>query len=357
MNLLLIAQTLTEICERSLLVPERSLNCTIIVNPAAGGYKIANRWKAHSATLEEYRDKAQKNPKRPMHKFANMLITEGKGSAAKITKLVIEKAEKNPEPFYLIISAGGDGTHCEVMLNLYNAPVNVRSNLAVLRLPMGTGNDGADNSSLAAALELLLNPVKIELASAVQLKPAAAGPAHKNGPFLAFNIMSIGLDAYVTHMTNKMKRKKAGDSYQLWVDLAALFYECHYKVDFFDIVARDQQDAVVQAFREKFLLIAMGVTGNRSYGSQQKILPDFRNICAIKKMPLLRKLAIKKQVAKGTHTNSREPEFLSASKLEINSKRKILAQMDGETFLLRPEDFPITMELTPPSIPVLKNNT
>ena len=354
MNLLLIAQTLTEICERSLIVPGRALNCTIIVNPAAGGYKIANRWKSHAATLEEYRDKAQKNPRRPMHKFANMLITEGRGSAAKITKLVVEKAEKNPDPFYLIISAGGDGTHCEVMLNLYNAPVMVRANLAVLRLPMGTGNDGADCASLAEALELLINPVKIQLTSAVQLKPATTGDAHKHGPFLAFNIMSIGLDAYVTHMTNKMKRKKAGDSYHIWVDIAALFYELAYKIDDMKVVAKNEQNAVIQEFNEKFLLIAMGVTGNRSYGSQQKILPDFRNVCAIRKMPLHRKLAIKEQVTKGIHTNSKEPVFLSAHKLEINSKRKILAQMDGETFFLKPEDFPITMELTPASIPVLK---
>jgi len=354
MNLLLIAQTLTEICERSLIVPGQALNCTIIVNPAAGGYKIANRWKSHAATLEEYRDKAQKNPKRPMHKFANMLITEGKGSAAKITKLVVEKAEKNPDPFYLIISAGGDGTHCEVMLNLYNAPVAVRSNLAVLRLPMGTGNDGADSSSLAEALELLINPVKIELASAVQLKTAPDGPASKLGPFLAFNIMSIGLDAYVTHMTNKMKRKKAGDSYRLWVDIAALFYDWTYKVDVMDMVVSDQQGSVIQTFHDKFLLIAMGVTGNRTYGSQQKILPDFRNVCAIQQMPLFRKLSLKSQVAKGTHTHSKEPVFLSAHKIEINGKNKILAQMDGEPFPLTPADFPITMEITLPSIPVLK---
>jgi diacylglycerol kinase family enzyme len=354
MNLVLLAQTFSEICERSMVALDRPLNCTIIVNPAAGGYKIKKRWKAHEATLKEYREKCQKNPQRQMYKFVNMLLTEGEGCASKMTKLVIEKAEKNPDPFYLVISAGGDGTHCEVMLNLYNASEKVRSSIAVLRLPMGTGNDGADSPSLADALELLINPVKIELASAVQLKTTPGGPASKLGPFLAFNIMSIGLDAYVTQMTNKMKKQKPGDSYRLWVDVAALFYDWNYKVDIMDLTVLDHGDSVIKTLNEKFLLIAMGVTGNRTYGSQQKILPDSRNVCAIKQMSLIRKLALKGQVAKGTHLHSKEPEFLSANKLEIVCKHPILGQMDGEAFPLEPGDFPITMEITPPAIPVLK---
>jgi len=346
------AQSLNEICGHSLVSPGRPLHCTVIVNPVAGGFSIRSRWKSHLQTLIEYRQKARSNAGRVLQKDVNLVFTDGKGAGGKITGALIDEAEKNPEAFYLIISVGGDGTHCEVMYALYNAPAHVRSNMAILRLPMGTGNDGADNASLAKALDLLINPVRIEYAPAVQLTTSKGGPA--SGNFLAFNILSIGLDAYVTHMTNKMKGKVPGDSYKLWVDIAALFYDRVYKVDFLDVRALDEQNREVLSFREKLLLLAMGVSGGRTYGSQQNILPDARNVCGIRQMPIHRKLAIKGLVARGAHINSPETRIFNAHRLEFSGSHPILAQMDGETVLLQPEDFPSAMELTAPVIPVLK---
>ncbi|MDR0443837.1 MAG: diacylglycerol kinase [Treponema sp.] len=348
------AQSMAEICGHSLVSPGRPLACTVIVNPAAGGFTIRSRWKSHVKTLNEYRQKARANPPREMSKDVRSILTEGKGSGEKITKTIIDEAENDPSPFYLIITAGGDGTSLEVMLALYNAPAHVRSNMAVLRLPMGTGNDGADcawgSAHLGDALELLVKPVHTEFAPAIQLITARGGHC----PLLAFNILSIGLDAYVTHMTNKMKGKVPGDSYKLWVDIAALFYDRIYKVDYLDIRALDDQNREIRAFREKMLLLAMGVSGYRTYGSQKRILPDDRNVCGIRQMPLHRKLAIKNQVAKGTHPGSPEPVLFNAHRLEFSGSHPILAQMDGETVLLQVEDFPAAMELTAPVIPLLK---
>jgi len=347
-------QALTDIVQRSLVSLDRPLRCIIIVNPAAGGFNIISRWKSRIQTLNEYRVKARANPIRPIYKNIILNLTEGKGSAGEITKAFIERSIKDPVPFYLIISAGGDGTHGEVMLALYNAPANVRRTMAVLKLPMGTGNDGADNSTMEGALDLLIKPTHIEYAPAVQLIPSPSGPSNWKGPFLAFNILSIGLDAYVTHMTNEMKRKKPGDSYKFWVDMAAMSYDRKYNVDDMDVRALDSKGAEVASFREKLLLLAMGVSGNRTYGSQQHILPDDRNVCGIKQMSLLKKLAIKGQVAKGKHTSNPNTIFLDAHRLEVTCGHQILAQMDGETVLLQPEDFPAVMELTAPVIPLLK---
>jgi diacylglycerol kinase family enzyme len=240
------------------------------------------------------------------------------------------------------------------MYALYNAPAHVRSNIAVLRLPLGTGNDGSDGASLSGALDLLINPVRIEFAPAVQLVTSSNGPAKSGSPYLAFNILSIGLDAFVTHMTNKMKGKMPGDSYKLWVNVAALFYDTIYKVDYLDVKALDQQNRVIQTFREKLLLLAMGASGNRTYGSQEKILPDDRNVCGLKQMPLNRKLTIKGKVTKGEHAGNPEVLIFSANRLEFTGSHPLLAQMDGETVRLEPEDFPASMELTAPVIPLLK---
>jgi len=350
------AQAITDICQHSMVSPDRPLRCIVIVNPAAGGFKIRSKWEKSVQILNEYVKKARKNQTRQIYKNIIINLTEGKGSAGEITKQFIERAIKDPVPFYLIISAGGDGTHGEVMLSMYNAPINIRRTMAVLKLPMGTGNDGADSSSLSEALDLLLNPVHIEYAPAVQLITAPNGPSSWKGPFLAFNILSVGLDAYVTHMTNQMKREKPGDSYRFWVDMAAMSYDRKYKVDFFDVKAFNEKNDSTHSFREKLLLLAMGVSGNRTYGSQQHILPDSNNVCGIKQMSILRRLAIKGQVAKGKHTKNPGTHFLSANRLEIMYGHPILAQMDGETILLQPNDFPIKMELTTPMIPLLKKN-
>jgi hypothetical protein len=151
-----------------------------------------------------------------------------------------------------------------------------------------------------------------------------------------------------------MKGKTPGDSYKLWLDIACLFYDWKYKIDFFNVKAFDNDNNEIHSFREKLLLLAMGASGYRSYGSQQKILPDDRNVCAVKQMPLYRKLGIKSQVKNGKHTNNSEVILLNAHRLEFSCKHPILAQMDGESVLLQPEDFPAVMQLTAPVIPQLR---
>jgi len=346
---------ISEICEHSLIAGKTPLRCMIILNPKAGGFLDRKKWESHVKTLKKYQQKAQANPKRQIYKNVILNLTEGKGSASEITKAFIGRAEKDSIPFYLIISAGGDGTHKEVMHTLFSAPEPIRNNIAVLRLPMGTGNDGADSPTLAGALDLLLNPTHIEFAPAVQLTTAQNGSASwKKENLFAFNILSTGLDAYVTHMTN-VKKGKLGSGYKFWIDMAALSYENKYKVDYFDVRAFDSNNKEILSFREKLLLLAMGVSGKRTYGSQQHILPDDRNVCGIKKMPFLRKMKIKNQVSRGKHTNNRDALLFNAYRLEVKFNQPILAQMDGETILLQPDDFPIAMSLTPPVIPLLKH--
>lgn len=350
----IFTQALTEICEHSILASGRPLRCMVVINPTAGGFIIKKKWKANLQTINQYKEKAQLNPRRQIFKSMIVSLTEGKGSAREITKSYIKRAEKEPEPFHLIISVGGDGTHSEVMFSVYNAPAHIRSNMAILRLPMGTGNDGADSPSLSKALDYLLNPVHIEFAPAVQLSTSNSGPAISKGPFLAFNILSVGLDAYVTHMTNIKKGKSPGDSYKFWVSVAALFYDKKFKVDYMNVRALDNNNKELLSFREKLLLLAMGVSGRRTYGSQQNVLPDDRNICAVKQMSVFKKLQIKTAVLKGKHVDYSEVIMLSAHRLEFSGSHPILAQMDGETVLLSPEDYPAVMELTAPVIPLLK---
>ena len=352
----ILTQSFTEICGHSLIAPSRPLDCSVILNPAAGGFSIRSKWKSVAKILNDYRQKALVNPQRMMFKSIEFINTVSQGSAGAITKAIIKEAEKHGEPFYLIISAGGDGTHSEVMCALYNASAHIRKNIAVLRLPFGTGNDGADGANLAEVLDLLINPVHVEFAPAVQLVTSRSGQAIQKGPFLAFNILSVGLDAYVTHMTNKLKGRLPGDSYKLWLDIAALFYDKVYKVGYIDVRALDNYNREITSFKEKLLFLAMGASGRRTYGSGQLILPDERNVCAVKQTPVYRKIKIKGQVKKGLHADNPETILFNAHRVEISAVHPILAQMDGESVLLQPDDFPAALELTAPVIPLLKRS-
>jgi diacylglycerol kinase family enzyme len=372
MEIELFIKTLAEICAHSKIADGRRLVYTIIVNPSAGGFTIRSRWKKHRAILEEYRQKALINPLRRTTSPSTVakdgtgvssfpdygaVLTGRSGHAGEITKAVIDEAlaakESNP-PFQLIICAGGDGTSWEVLSAMHDAPPRFRSSAAVLRLPMGTGNDGADAPTLEGALDLLIKPVNVEYTPALRLVTAQGGPAKTKGPFLAFNILSAGLDAFVTHMTNKMKGSLPGDSYKLWVDIAALLYDRLYKVDFMNVKAFDDKGKEVNSFREKLLLLAVGASGYRTYGSGNKILPDERNVCAVKQMPLLRKIALKGLFRTGEHIDKPESILFNARRVEFSAMYPLLAQMDGEAVLLEREDFPAAIELTEPLIPLLK---
>ena len=360
------ANFISGICTRTPVAEGRPLLWTIITNPKAGGFSIKSRWKKHQAMLLECTRKAEMNPPRlncgPSKTARSrgelgrlgLILTATPGHARKLTEEIVNEASGTAsggqgKPFYLIITAGGDGTSLEVMTGLYHAPAEIRRNFAILRLPMGTGNDGSDAFELDKALQFLIEPTVVKEQRSLKLITASG-----KGPFLAFNILSAGLDAFVTHMTNKMKGKLPGDSYKFWVDIAALFYDRIYKVGFLDIRSFDNLGREVNSFREKLLLLAVGESGKRCYGSRKWILPDERNVCALKQMPTLKKLALKGDFAKGKHVSRSEAILWNADRVEFSAQYPLLAQMDGETVLLTGEDFPAVIELSPPIIPILK---
>ena len=363
------ASMVSEICAHTLLAGDRPLYWTIIANPTAGGFTIRSRWRKHYAMLSECVKRARKNP---LHEKSGpsqaamlggsgtgLILTRARGHAVEITgallddaaKANVETAEPTARPFNLIITAGGDGTSLEVLTRLYHAPEEARRDFAVLRLPMGTGNDGSDTWELDKAMNLLIEPSEIIRQRALRLTTASG-----KGPFLAFNILSVGADAFVTHMTNKMKGKLPGDSYKIWVNIASLFYDRIYRVGMMDVRSTDEQGREVKSFREKLLLLAMGESGRRTYGSHNWILPDERNVCVLKQMSVFRKLILKTLLSRGTHVDTPEAMLWNANAVQFSAQYPILAQMDGETVLLEEGDFPALIELSPPVIPILKSS-
>jgi diacylglycerol kinase family enzyme len=361
------AASLAFICGRCRIASGRPLRWTVIANTAAGGFTVKERLRQHEKALAASVEKAAAAPPRraePSETAKHREIsaksgfceTKAAGDAALITRELLREAafavERSPpdgKPFFLLISTGGDGTALEILREFFTAGESLKNDFAILRLPMGTGNDGADARGLGDALDILANSCRTRYTSAVRLTTSTPG----KGPFYAFNILSAGLDAFVTHCTNRMKGRLPGDSYKLWLDAAALFYNKIYKVGVMEARAYDRMGNPVKQFREKALLLAVGASGRRTYGAGNLILPDDRNVCIMPEMPLLRKIAIKNQVARGAHVNSREVLLFSAATVKFICEYPVLAQMDGETVLLEPPDFPAAIEVSLPTIPVL----
>jgi diacylglycerol kinase family enzyme len=331
----------------------KHVRITLIANPVAGGFTIQKRAKQNEAffasalTLIRDRKEVAASCSLVVH------LTTHAGHGGNLAEAVIQEAlaSKDDNELFLLVTAGGDGTSHDVQTRIARAVyerghTSLSDKICLLRLPFGTGNDGSDGRTLDESLALLTGPAHLKKNRAIRVYHQG----NKDHPWYSFNITSVGIDAFITHMTNRVKRILPGDFYKLWIDLACLFYNKLYDVGTMRVTATKGKGESVGSWEGKLLLQCMGYEGNRAYGSNQKILPDDNNLCAVREMPLLMKLKLKGTLKSGSHLGLPQTVFCKADRIVIDYDRKILTQQDGEAHLLGPEHFPLTMELTEPLI-------
>lgn len=343
--------------ERSPLFEGKNVHIAVIANPVAGGFKIRKKSDANRAHFEAAIARVRDKPVLTASCTYVMYCTAASGHARSLAAVVLNEAKlaRNSSDLFLVVTAGGDGTSLEVqsefaMSVLLEGNRELIDRVCILRLPYGTGNDGSDGRTLDQTLSLLTGDSAFIFQPAVRVY--SVGKEIESS--FAFNIASIGLDAFVTHMTNKLKRFSPGDFYKIWVDIACIFYNKIYRVGILDVTPVMTDGKKIQSFRERMLLYVMGASGHRTYGSNQMILPDDRNVCGVREMPLFRKLKLKSLFKIGKHVDYPEAVLYSAKRIEIRYTDKILMQLDGESSLLYPADFPLVMELTEPFIRIIR---
>lgn len=343
---------LTRIVARTPAFPGETLAVDIIANPRAGGFTRPKYAKKRFAELSEVEAKAAALPERSSPSTVALHLTERCGHAADIARAILGEARReSAKRRHIIVTAGGDGTSLETASALVDLPPEERGCFSLLRLPFGTGNDGSEGRELVTALSRFLGPCASRPRSAIRVVP---NPQGGRLPLYSFNIASIGLDAYVCHMTNKLKTLFPGDSYKFWVDLSSVLYDRAWPTAPLGVKAYDGQGREVEGFERECLLFAMGASGRRTYGSGQRILPDDDNVCAVFQMPLLKKLEFKNRITSGQHRGLDVLSLFSARRIVFNYDRGILLQCDGEVSELKPADFPLAFELTEPLYNVLE---
>jgi diacylglycerol kinase family enzyme len=278
----------------------------------------------------------------------SIYVTEYHGHAREIARRIAFNAERDGER-RLVVSVGGDGTHADLMTMFYQVPDHVLERLLLLRLPFGTGDDNADGRTVEEACTLLFTDGALTRAAAVRMEAVGMSPR------FAFNIASLGIDAFITDVTNRLKRYLPRNAYRLIANITTVFYECFNPIGDMHLT-RDPEAAhggsVDPNLEGKIALVAFGVSGRRTYGNGMQILPGGDNVCAISTANVFRKLEIKRRLYHATHLETDLAHSFSARRLIVNYDRALPYQLDGEAAWLTPQHFPVVFSLGDPRIPI-----
>ncbi len=321
----------------------------VIVNPVAGKVAhhktLGNEIALIRRFLGRLREGAAAQGERLRRLEATLHISQRPGQAKEIVKGIIERVARLRER-RVVLSVGGDGTHEEILSVLYDAEPHVLDAIDVFRVPMGTGNDAADAGELNAACEILARAGARKRTGAVRIQPAGL-PA-----MYSFNIASLGIDAFVSDLTNRLKAVLPGDAYKVIADIATLFYSPPFRKGPVRMEL-ERVDGTREEVSGRFMLIAMGLSGRRTYGGEKPVLPGEENLCAFPQVGIVRKVALKQMLYAGTHALQPETLMRSVRKVSIHFEGRLPLQADGESTWLAPENFPVVMEILDPRVPIL----
>ena len=343
------ANGVSELTNFSQSVERAPLMVDVIVNPHAGFFKRrATVWK-HVQELELKLTELRRRYPRRKVEIHTVHFTERPGHARTITEQILQEEEKTQSGLeHLLIGCGGDGTSNEICTALVQADRSLLDRLKLLRLPLGTGNDMADAATFTEAYDLILGSQQAVATGALVIR-TASGAEH-----YAFNIASVGLDAYIADLTNRFKRVIPGDAYKSLVDLGSLFYDQRVKLQPMDLVLHSPAgESKLEAFLPSMVIV--GVSGQRTYGGHIPALPGPQNVCVVGHMSVLKKVRSKKVLYEGRHKELAEVSFHDAESVEIRYPSRIPMQVDGEVSWLGRQDFPVRMRVLDPKIKVLRN--
>ena len=377
-----IEKCISTLISRNKLWAGKNVQIYFIANITAGCFTNKKKTKYYKILFNKTEADSLKSPACTSSVITKIFNTEYTGHAKDLADAVVTEliATFRPETECVLVTAGGDGTSLEVQTALYLAAQReprkkemIMNHITLLRLPLGTGNDGTDGHSIEETLEILRNAVTFTNAKALKIytegkhseddiKRLGKDPAKYNtiktpSPWYCFNIVSMGLDAYVVYMTNTVKRKFPGNFYHLCVPLSGLVYNKDFPMGTATVEFFDENDSKVDELTEPITLIAVGASGNRVYGGGHKVLPNENNVCIAPKITLARLIRDNHQFVDGSFVGTDLASLHSAEKIRINYDKAILVQADGEVVMLCKEDFPLVVEKTAPCIRIISSRT
>ncbi len=243
-----------------------------------------------------------------------------------------------------IASCGGDGTHAEVLESA--EPWAERGlKVRVVRWPMGTGNDAADAATVGELLHRLRD------AEACEAVEALVVTTRRGAVRRAYNIASIGVDAFITDLTHRLRHMVPGNIYKHVADVSVLFYEQLIGVGPMEIDYNGPRGG--GTLKGRFMLLAVGAGAPRTYGNHMRVLPDERNLCAIERGHIGRKVVMKRRFYAGRHVRDRKTKMALVRSATVHYRKRVPMQLDGEAAWLAKEDFPVSLRVEAGLVKVL----
>ena len=335
---------------QSSLFPDKNLHIDLILNPEAGAFRHRRLRRSLVAALVEAPRWVPEPEELTRKVRVSTWATAYPGHENVILAHLRAADPVGPGDQRLVVIAGGDGTSRGVLISALALPVETRRELLFFRLPLGTGNDAAETRDWPQALDALSGRSRhtVEPRPLAVLEVSATGhPLH-----YGFNIASVGLDAFVSFLTNRFKAWFPGNSYALMVDAASFFYEIFVKV-VPTTLELSHRGKPVLTWDQAFLLAAFGASGHRTYGAGKRVLPDDDNFCLAARKNLFGKLAYRRPFYEGTHRSLPGIVLARGDALRVVSTVRVPVQMDGEVLWLEPAHFPLTMTIVDRDLRIL----
>ncbi|MHA1971881.1 MAG: diacylglycerol/lipid kinase family protein [Candidatus Hodarchaeales archaeon] len=282
----------------------------MIVNPTAGGGRVAKLWPDKVIPLlEEYELKCE-------YQF-----TEYPKHAIEIAK------DKVDEGYTLICSVGGDGTANEVI----NGILHANEGGVFGAIPLGSGDDiptafGIPEKDLTAAIQCLKEGQNLKF---------DVGYCEKADRYFA-GVASMGFDAEVADRTNKGGKKREGTrNYQIAIIMTLLKFKPY------DLRITIEGNNIVE---DKIMLLAIG--NGKRYGGGMHVCPEATvtdgkfHVSTLSKIGRITLLRIFPKIYDGEHIYHKKVSTYTGSELFVESLgKKCLYQVDGEILGYLPEKF------------------
>lgn len=328
-----IAERVARILGYSRTVPEGALTVDIVINTRAGALSHPRRFKRVYRIFRDFTAGLEGERRPAEGTVVHYHFTQYHGHAREITRRILLSGA-GAGRHRVIVSLGGDGTHGEILSVLSKADANVQHRTTVFRLPLGSGNDGADAPDLARALRLMLSARTVRGLPYVRVETAG------ERTFDAFNIVSVGIDAFVTDVSTRVKRFLPGNVYRIAAAVSAALYQTVLRPREMALeLGRPGGAPVPRAGR--FVLLAVGPSAPRTYGNGMRILPDEHNVCLVHRLTTLQIMMLKKLMYRGEHVELPMVESFVSNSLVIRYDGRLPLQADGEAVTLEAGEFPL----------------
>ncbi len=330
-----IAERVARILRYSHTVPGRKLTADIIINVRAGALAHRGRFKRVRRIFSEFTAGIEGARRDGEALVVHYHFTQYHGHAREIARRIL-LANVDPDRQRVIVSLGGDGTHGEILSVLSSADASVQARTTVFRLPLGSGNDGADSPDLATALRVMLSGRTVSGIPFVRVETARGRSFH------AFNIVSVGIDAFVTDVSARLKRLLPGNIYRIAAATSAALYQVllHPR----EMTAEfGRADGAPVPRAGRFVLLAVGPSGHRTYGNGMRILPGDDNVCLVHRLSTVQIMTLKSSMYRGEHVDLPVVETFDSAEITVRYDGRLPLQADGEPVWLEADDFPLRM--------------